>query len=478
MRKSVFSEYFSLCATIISSAVVCIAAVLLMISSEFYKSEKKNYIADNSADIIAVTKLSIISGGSVDAGYLKNVYLNATDTTDIVFTLTDSDGVALVCSEAPPCSHTGRKIGEKTLNKITEEGFYELSSLDRFYEKSYFNVAYKFEQSGNIYYLFARLPDDSLRAYLSKLIIILAVVTAIILALVFAAVYAATKHLMAPIREMTLAAKRFGEGDFSKKLYVAEQNEFGFLANSLNEMAVSLENLEETRKNFVSNVSHELKTPMTTIGGFVDGILDGTIPPSKHNYYLHIVSDEVDRLARLVRSMLNISKYEAGEMELATENFDLMPVIVKTLLIFENRIDEKKVEIRGIEHGRFMLNADPDLTKQVIYNLVENAVKFVNKDGYIAFDFETGDDGMSIIRIRNSGEGLKENEISRVFERFYKTDPSRGIDKTGVGLGLSIVRSIIKLHGGTILVRSEPNEYVEFEFTMKTGVREPPKQQN
>ena len=308
MRKSVFSEYFSLCATIISSAVVCIAAVLLMISSEFYKSEKKNYIADNSADIIAVTKLSIISGGSVDAGYLKNVYLNATDTTDIVFTLTDSDGVALVCSEAPPCSHTGRKIGEKTLNKITEEGFYELSSLDRFYEKSYFNVAYKFEQSGNIYYLFARLPDDSLRAYLSKLIIILAVVTAIILALVFAAVYAATKHLMAPIREMTLAAKRFGEGDFSKKLYVAEQNEFGFLANSLNEMAVSLENLEETRKNFVSNVSHELKTPMTTIGGFVDGILDGTIPPSKHNYYLHIVSEEVDRLARLVRSMLNISK--------------------------------------------------------------------------------------------------------------------------------------------------------------------------
>jgi signal transduction histidine kinase len=293
-----------------------------------------------------------------------------------------------------------------------------------------------------------------------------------LLAIVFIAVYAATKHLMTPIKDMTLAAKRFGEGDFSNKLYAPEQNELGFLANSLNEMAVSLEALEENRKSFVSNVSHELKTPMTVIGGFVDGILDGTIPPEKHDYYLHIVSDEVDRLARLVRSMLNISKYEAGEMSLSTSNFDIMPIIVKTLLIFEDRIDEKQVEIKGIEHGRFMLDADPDLTQQVVYNLVENAVKFVDKGGYIAFDFSAGSDGMSVIKIRNSGEGLKENEISKVFDRFYKADASRGIDKTGVGLGLSIVSSIIKLHGGTILVRSEPGEYVEFEFTMKTGVKE------
>lgn len=448
------------------------AVVLLVVSSEFYKSEKKTFISGNAADIVTTTKLSIISDGGIDTAYLKNVYLNATDMTEIVYTLTDSDGVALVCSEAPPCSHTGKKFEGSTLEKITEQGFYELSSLDRYYQSSFFNMAYRFEQDGQTYYLFARLSDTPLRDYLSNLIVIIAITTVSLLAIVFIAVYAATKHLMTPIKDMTLAAKRFGEGDFSNKLYAPEQNELGFLANSLNEMAVSLEALEENRKSFVSNVSHELKTPMTVIGGFVDGILDGTIPPEKHDYYLHIVSDEVDRLARLVRSMLNISKYEAGEMSLSTSNFDIMPIIVKTLLIFEDRIDEKQVEIKGIEHGRFMLDADPDLTQQVVYNLVENAVKFVDKGGYIAFDFSAGSDGMSVIKIRNSGEGLKENEISKVFDRFYKADASRGIDKTGVGLGLSIVSSIIKLHGGTILVRSEPGEYVEFEFTMKTGVKE------
>lgn len=475
MRKSVFSEYFYLCATIISSAIICIAVVLLVVSSEFYKSEKRNYIIQTASEVLATTELSIASKGDVDTAFLKNVYLNISDTTEIDFTLVDSDGVALVCSEAPPCSHTERNIGENTLKKITEEGFFEVSSFDHYYDDAFFNLAYKMNGTNGVYYLIAKMSVESLTQYLSKLLGILLIVTVVILIFVFITLYAATKRLMDPIHEMTLAAKRFGEGDFSKELYIPGQNELGFLANSLNEMAKSLAAIEENRKSFVSNVSHELKTPMTTIGGFVDGILDGTIPPEKHKYYLRIVSQEVDRLARLVRSMLNISKYEAGELDLSTENFDLMPIVVRTVLLFEKRIDEKQVEIRGIEHGRFMLNADPDLTQQVIYNLVENAVKFVNKGGYIAFEFTEKGNGYSSVKIRNSGEGLKSHEMEHVFDRFYKADASRGIDKTGVGLGLNIVRSIIKLHDGEIFVRSESNEYVEFEFTMKTGVREAPK---
>lgn len=465
MRKSVFSEFFTLCAAIISAAIVCVAVVLIIISSEFYKSDKKGYLVANADTIMSMTKLSIDSADGVNTDYLNNIYLNVTDTTEIVFTLTDSNGVALVCSEAPPCSHTGRNIGEDILNKVGDEGFFELSSLDHFYPSTVFNLVYKFEAGGKQYYLFSKLSDTPLQQYLTKLIFALAIASAAILVLVFVAIYAAVKHLMTPVKEMTLAAKRFGSGDFSEKLYVPEDNEFGFLANSLNEMASSLEAIEENRKSFISNVSHELRTPMTTIGGFVDGILDGTIPKEKHNYYLNIVSGEVDRLARLVKSMLNISKYEAGEMEMTKKTFDLMPLLVKVLLMFETRIDEKHVEIRGIEHGRFMVSADSDLMQQVLYNLVENAVKFVDDGGYIEFAFENRD-GSPVIRIRNSGEGLKANEISKVFDRFYKADASRGIDKTGVGLGLSIVRSIIKLHGGKILVRSEPNSFVEFEITL------------
>lgn len=465
MRKSVFSEFFTLCAAIISAAIVCVAVVLIIISSEFYKNDKKNFLVANADTVMAVTKLSIDSVGDIDTDYLNNIYLNVTDTTEIVFTLTDSNGVALVCSEAPPCSHTGRKIGENILNKVGDEGFFELSSLEHFYPSTVFNLVYKFQAAGKQYYLFSKLSDTPLQQYLTKLIVALAIASSAVLVLVFVAIYAAVKHLMTPVKEMTLAAKRFGNGDFSEKLYVPEDNEFGFLANALNEMASSLEATEENRKSFISNVSHELRTPMTTIGGFVDGILDGTIPKSKHNYYLHIVSEEVGRLARLVKSMLNISKYEAGEMEMKKDTFDLMPLLVKVLLMFETRIDDKHVEIRGIEHGRFMVSADKDLMQQVLYNLVENAVKFVNDGGYIEFAFENKD-GSSVMRIRNSGEGLKANEISKVFDRFYKADASRGIDKTGVGLGLSIVRSIIKLHDGKILVRSEPNSFVEFEITI------------
>ena len=470
MRKSVFSEYYNLCGSIIASAIICVSAVMLIISSEFYKSEKREFLAVNSEEALSATEMSIASKNGVDTAFLKNVYLNISDSTAIDFTLVNADGDALVCSEAPPCSHSGKTIPQATLDKITDEGFYELSSLDNFYDHACFNLAYRIELAdGSCCYLFTKMSAEPLTRYLTKLLITICAVTVIVLLVVFLILYTSIKRLLSPIRDMTIAAARFGEGDFSQKIYIAEQNEFSFLANSLNEMASSLEAIEETRKSFVSNVSHELKTPMTTIGGFVDGILDGTIPPEKQKHYLRIVSGEIDRLARLVRSMLNISKYEAGELKLATENFDLMPIVVKTVLMFERRIDDKKVDIRGIEHGRFMLDADPDLIQQVIYNLVENAVKFVNNGGYISFDFDETDEENAVIRIRNSGDGLKANEISKVFDRFYKTDESRGLDKTGVGLGLSIVRSIVKLHGGTILVRSEPQGYVEFEITLKAG---------
>lgn len=166
--------------------------------------------------------------------------------------------------------------------------------------------------------------------------------------------------------------------------------------------------------------------------------------------------------------MLNISKYEAGELELQTEDFDLTALTVKTVLLFEKRIEDKGIDIRGLDADRFFVKADMDLVQQVIYNLTENAVKFVDKGGYISYNFERTE-GFITVSIRNSGEGLKKNEIHRVFDRFYKTDESRGKDKTGVGLGLSIVRSIIKLHGGSVLVRSKQGEYTEFEFTLPVG---------
>ncbi|MDE5992392.1 MAG: HAMP domain-containing histidine kinase, partial [Oscillospiraceae bacterium] len=395
----------------------------------------------------------------LDPAKLSEALAPLSDVLDTDITLTDSDGVALVCSEASPCSHTDKKIDEQAISRITEDGTIELSSLNGYYDKNVFVFAENINIDGNTYIILISLRSNTLTSHMISLVISLIISSAVILSAAFAIIYIASRRLLSPIREMTIAAKRFGEGDFSEKLRVTDDNELGYLATTLNDMAGSLEQNEETRKSFISNVSHELKTPMTTIGGFVDGILDGTIPESQHRHYMKIVSAEVGRLSRLVRSMLNISKYEAGELKLSTEDFDILPIILQTLTSFEKNIDEKNIDIQISDADGCRVNADPDLTGQVVYNLVENAVKFVDKGGYIRFSFSRDDD-MCSVSIRNSGEGLKKQEISKVFDRFYKTDESRGIDPGGVGLGLSIVSSIIKLHNGRIVVSSEPNQYV------------------
>lgn len=471
MRKSLFSEFFFLCAAILFSAVICIGTVLIIVSANFYKADKRRYL-DGLMEHAAAKLVSCAdAAGNFDRSALERTCVEVSGNAEIVFTVVDSDGAALVCSEAALCSHKEKLFGRETVSRVSENGLYELSTLDNYYKNDSFNIAYPITLAGEKCFLFGRLPCKSFTDFLVNLIVTMIIVTVIVIAVVFCILYMSTRSILNPIREMTLAARRFGEGDFSKKLYISEDNELGFLAGTLNEMANSLSEIEKTRKSFISNVSHELKTPMTTIGGFVDGILDGTIPPEKHSHYLKIVSSEVNRLARLVRSMLNISKYEAGELNLVTEEFDIITVILPTLLSFEKRIEEKKVDVRGLDVGAFTINADRDLMQQIIYNLTENAVKFVNVGGYIEFFFSERDD-MRCVCIRNSGEGLKKNEISKVFDRFYKTDESRGIDPTGFGLGLSIVRSLVKLHGGEILVRSEPEQYVEFEFSLKKAPKE------
>ncbi len=464
MHKSIFTEFFFLCAAILFSAVICASAVILVVSGEYYKNDKRRYLDGLMGTAMSETS-ACVQNGEPDISLLKSVYEDASANSDIVFTLTDSSGAVLVCSEASPCSHTGKNIGSGTVSKVTAEGFYELSTLDNYYSEDYFNIAYPISTDSGSYLLFGRLPAASFTNYFKELVLTSVIAAAVIVTVVFFILYFYTNSLFSPVKEMTMAVRRFGDGDFSVKLNVTDENEFGFLANSINEMATSISETEEKRKSFISNVSHELKTPMTTIGGFIDGILDGTIPPEQQEHYLKIVSMEINRLARLVRSMLNISKYEAGELTLAPKSLDAVQVIFRTLLSFEKRIEEKNVDIRGLDRGAFFIKADKDLIQQVIYNLVENAVKFVNNGGYIEFVFAEDDDTTSVT-VRNSGEGLKENEISRVFERFYKTDESRGIDPGGVGLGLSIVRSLIKLHGGTILVRSQYEQYVEFEFSL------------
>ena len=300
------------------------------------------------------------------------------------------------------------------------------------------------------------------------------IVAAAAFILAFVVVGLFSYRLVKPLRQMSAAAKSFGDGDFSIRVPVTSNDEIGQLATAFNNMADSLSGSESMNRSFVANVSHELKTPMTTIAGFIDGILDGTIPPERQSHYLHIVSDEVKRLSRLVRTMLNLSRIDNGELKLRPNDFDISETVLSTVLTFEKSIDEKKIDIRGLDTLQPMqVHGDEDLLHQVVYNLVENAVKFTNTEGYISFNVSDSIDRI-VVTIENSGSGIQSDELPLVFEKFYKTDKSRSQDKNGMGLGLYLVRTIIKLHGGDISVSSVVNEYTRFSFYIPKP-QEPPK---
>jgi signal transduction histidine kinase len=233
-------------------------------------------------------------------------------------------------------------------------------------------------------------------------------------------------------------------------------------------MAESLSQSEKQRQEFVANVSHELKTPMTTIAGFMDGMLDGTIPQEKHRYYMQLVSDEVRRLSRLVRSMLEISRLQSqGITEEKKRRFDLCEAVGQVLISFEKRVNSKRIYMDVQMPDRSIwVKADPDSITQVIYNLLENAAKFARSGSDLYLSVAAAD-GKARVTVQNLGETIPAEELPLLFERFHKSDKSRSEDKDGVGLGLYIVKTILEQHKEKIHVTSEDG-VTTFSFSLAT----------
>ncbi|MDR1928316.1 MAG: HAMP domain-containing histidine kinase, partial [Oscillospiraceae bacterium] len=294
----------------------------------------------------------------------------------------------------------------------------------------------------------------------------------VVLALTFVVVYYISYRLVRPVQDMVRATKQYARGDFSYRVKTKGEDELGNLATAFNNMAISLATLESSRRSFVANVSHELKTPMTTIGGFIDGMLDGTIPKEEHKRYLEVVSVEVKRLSRLVTGMLNLSKIEAGELQLNPAEFDINELLFHTVLSFERLINQKQIELIGLEHlESITLKGDRDMLFQVFYNLIDNAVKFTPPgeriEFYVQIHRTEKQEGQKPGRLfcfglRNTGVGVASEELSRIFERFYKTDRSRSYDVKGAGLGLYLAKTIVEMHGGKIKADSDGASYTEF----------------
>lgn len=468
--KSIFFKYFIICAAVILVSFVCLGAVLLLVSSQYFVGEKRDLIQTNVSDacietVDAIERLGNSTSSDIDkligSDKVFEVIKSHAQSIGGEFYIFDSEGNT-VCTTFSDASGV---ISKDILALAVGEGKYFDTDLDGFFQEEMHTVGASFSFGDKAYYMFGAISLSEQDSYVWNIMQIFLISMLFVLAVALVIVYIATMRLTSPIKELSQTAKIIGEGNFSERVPEYDTTEFYVLGNAFNDMAASLNNYDKMRSSFVANVSHELRTPMTSIGGFVDGILDGTIPPSEEKKYLRIISSEVQRLTRLVRSMLNLAKIESGSMELNCQNFSLLEPIVDTLVTFESRLEDKEIDVRGLDVDRVMVCADNDLVHQVIYNLLENAIKFVDKGGYIEFGF-TPHDKLTAVSIKNSGEGLSEEELPMVFDRFYKSDESRGKDKSGVGLGLNIVRSIIKLHGGNIMVRSVKGEYTEFVFTL------------
>ncbi|MBQ3211080.1 MAG: HAMP domain-containing histidine kinase [Oscillospiraceae bacterium] len=470
--KSIYLRNFAATATMVSVCFLLIAFSFVFIGRNYIISE---YRSDMEASAKEVSRAaSAISAGDDLSSFALSMSLSSiSNATGNHIFITNSAGHVTNCSDrAPVCRHLGMKVPEETIAQIESTGYInQMSSFPSMYPDSRYTVALPildYSSQSNIGYVFVTNNVENMLGAWSAFLSMAALITFLVffMALAIALVY--SKRMARPLDEIAEASRKFARGDFSVRVKQMEDpgDEMGALIDSFNKMADSLEKSEARRSEFFANVSHELRTPMTTISGFADGILDGTIPSEEAGKYLRSIRDETRRLSRLVRDMLDISQMKAKIAEPGRRSaFDLTELVLQILLSFESRANDKNLDVDPqLPENHMMVMADKDAITQVIYNLLDNAVKFSRNGSCITLRLYK-DNGKAYVSVKNCGEVIPEDDLPFIFDRFHKSDRSRSMDKTGVGLGLYLVKTIINSHDEDIAVRSE-NGTTEFVFTL------------
>ena len=453
--KSIYFRNFLSTAMMVLLSFLIIGAALFFMGQHFIIDSHRENMKSNAEAVAHMTD----AVGYYDDFFSWDMRISLSVAAEIsgndIF-VTDGKGRIASCSDEPGrCRHVGARVDAESMAELASEG--ELNDVS---------------DLGGVFVSSTR--STIIGAWTAFLWVFLAVALAVLsLALVMSLVI--SKKLSEPLDEMTAAARRFAHGDFSVRVREDKgTDELAALTSSFNAMADSLERSEELRNEFIANVSHELKTPMTTIAGFADGILDGTIPKDQEDKYLATIADETRRLSRLVRHMLSLSRLRSEGSDLAKRrDFDLNELIVRTLLNFETRAEDKRLGMDlQLPEDHMTVTADPDSITQVLYNLLDNAVKFAQPDSAITVALRK-ENGKAYVSVKNRGETIPADDLPLIFDRFHKSDRSRSLDRDGVGLGLYLVKSILDAHNEDIAVTSADG-LTEFVFTL-TLAREKPR---
>jgi signal transduction histidine kinase len=466
-KKSLFSKMVATYTLIITISFIILATFLsLWFEGYYFKQRKGQLLAE--AQIVANASIQYLHGNSsIDITNDILEYISTYSSTDIL--LFDSYGYVYAVSNPEHKKLVGNQLLTKDLEELRKGKSIERSDV----RNNVFNEAVHVYEVPIFYresfqgVVVMNTTMDEISEPLRRVyqIIWLSAVLAIICAS-FIIYYFSQKIIVKPLEHINRVADKISKGEVGKRVDIASDDEIGELARAFNSMADSLEEVEDNRRNFISNVSHELRSPITSIKGFIDGILDGIIPQEKQNYYLSIAHEEIQRLTRLINDLLDLSAIEAGKFTLNIQRHDINEIIRLSILKFEAVIKAKKVNVDvWLDDKEVYVSVDRDKIIQVITNLVDNAIKHVEEGGNI--DIRTRIKGQKVlVSVYNEGSNIPEEDGKHIWERFYKGDKSR-TSKVSTGLGLSIVRRIITQHGEDVWFENKENKGVRFVFSLR-----------
>ena len=469
VKRSIFSRIFTVNLVIILVSAIVMAGIQTYLVSHYLYREKENTLRDNAKAI----------GAFIDSGTgaenLENFLHGFSQSTKSNILIVERTGEILLASTRPQSMNgdVARIDGKLMKDAVTKGEHIVRGNLGGVYRMDMFTLQVPIvarNQSEVIGAIFISVPTPEMNRVRRQFLNIMLFSLVFVILISFALSFALSRSISKPIKTIGKTANKFANGDFSSRVELNDKGreiaEISEVTQAFNDMAFSLQKSDEIRSNFMSDVAHELRTPMTTISGFVDGILDETIPPEKQTDYLTIVRDEVVRLSSLVTSFLELTRIQKGDREINATNFDINETIRRTLVGFEKNITEKDIRVDvNFEKDSTQVKGDMNAIRQVMTNLIENAIKFTKKGGTLRVSVTDHRKEVQI-SVFNTGCGISAEDQKMIFERFYKADKSRSLNPRGTGIGLYIVKDILSRHGKQITVQSIEGEYAEFTFSL------------
>lgn len=452
------------------AATILIGTVFLVFFDKFVTKYQTGTLR-STADSVATLLQAFYEDYYLDEWELRTNLSVAASSSENDILLCDVGGTVQICAQdIQGCVHLGQQLDAAIVDGIFGGNEPDVSNAaSRLYGEKRLAVAVPVTSGEGepLCIVLVSIRRTQLSSILRNTLRIFTGTAAVVLLAALLATFCMTRRETDPIRNMAAAARQIAHGNLSVRVPTGYANEeIEELAVAFNNMATSVQHSDRLRQEFVANVSHELKTPITTISGYLDGMLDGTIPPEEHTHYMELVSSEARRLSRLVRNMLDISRLkDQGIPPEKLSDFDICDLAGQALLSFEQRINRKSLNVQvDMPELGLQIHALSDYIMQILYNLIDNAVKFVNEGGELSIRVKE-QAGKAVVTVGNTGPTIAADELPMIFERFHKTDKSRSTDRDGVGLGLYIVKTIVLAHGEDVYVTSRDGK-TEFTFTM------------